>query len=236
VKFALLLGEDVRLAARAEDEQRRLVDGHRAVIEDLRARGQLVDAFRLRPASEAATVRGPDRVVVDGPFAEAKECIGGLYLIECASMEDAVGWARRLPPVEGGTIEVRPARTGALWRRAVRGAHRFVVLFVSSEASLLRRTRAEIHHTVDTHYELALELAARGQFVSSRALERGAPTVRIRRTDGAEILSDGPYAETKETIGGYMVVACDTKAEAVELARRLIGNDDAAEVRPVWDA
>jgi hypothetical protein len=236
VKFALVLGEDARLGARAEDDERRLVDGHRAVIENLRARGQLVDAFRLRPASEAATVRGPDRAVVDGPFTEAKECIGGLYLIECESMEEAVGWARRLPHVEGGTIEVRPARTGALWRQAIRGAHRFVVFFVSSDASLARRGRAEIHRNVDAHNELSLELAARGQFVSSRALDRSAPAVRIRRTDGAEILSDGPYAETKETIGGYIVVACDTKAEAVDLGKRLIGSDDAAEVRPVWDA
>jgi hypothetical protein len=60
--------------------------------------------------------------------------------------------------------------------------------------------------------------------------------VRIARANDATVISDGPFAETKEVVLGYFVVACDTKAEAVDLGRRLMGGNDAAEVRPVWDA
>ena len=49
-------------------------------------------------------------------------------------------------------------------------------------------------------------------------------------------MHDGPFAETKEAVLGYFVIACDTKADAIEIAKRLMGGVDAAEVRPVWDA
>jgi hypothetical protein len=45
---------------------------------------------------------------MDGPFAETKEALGGFYLIECDTRQEAVDWARKIPLREGGFIEVRP--------------------------------------------------------------------------------------------------------------------------------
>ena len=47
-------------------------------------------------------------LVVDGPYAEAKEALGGYFLFECSSIDEAVDWAARIPAVEHGAVEVRP--------------------------------------------------------------------------------------------------------------------------------
>lgn len=64
----------------------------------------------LYPTTTATTVRAPQGEVVtsDGPFAETKEVLTGFYLLECADLDEAVGWAARLPAATTGTVEVRP--------------------------------------------------------------------------------------------------------------------------------
>ena len=74
-------------------------------------RGLSFTRFRLRPRKEAKTLRNlPDgrREYVDGACFDSKEAIGGLYVFECASMDEALEWAERLPNYGHGAIEVRP--------------------------------------------------------------------------------------------------------------------------------
>jgi hypothetical protein len=83
---------------------------------DLRAQGRLLGGEELRPVATATSVRvrAGDTVVSDGPFAETKEALGGFYLIEAESLDEAIEWAARIPAAARGTIEVRPlvVRTG----------------------------------------------------------------------------------------------------------------------------
>ena len=83
-------------------------------VESLRASGRLLDAQPLQSASTAATVRVRDgRVsVIDGPFAETKEQIGGFFVIEAADLDEAVQVAAAWPSARIGTIEVRPLEEG----------------------------------------------------------------------------------------------------------------------------
>jgi hypothetical protein len=67
----------------------------------------------LQPTSTATTVRvqggkGGDIVTSDGPFAETKEVLGGYYILECADLDEALGWAAQIPGAWRGSIEVRP--------------------------------------------------------------------------------------------------------------------------------
>jgi hypothetical protein len=65
----------------------------------------------LYPSSAATTVRhqpNGDRIVSDGPFAETKEQIGGFYLLECADLDEALAWAKKVPVRPGNGVEVRP--------------------------------------------------------------------------------------------------------------------------------
>jgi hypothetical protein len=81
-----------------------------AFTEEARASGKMVDGAPLQPPEDATTVRVREgkRVVTDGPFAETKEWLGGFYTFECASLDEALDWAAKIPGARYGSIEVRP--------------------------------------------------------------------------------------------------------------------------------
>ncbi|HVH81710.1 MAG TPA: YciI family protein, partial [Stellaceae bacterium] len=72
--------------------------------------GVLVGSNRLRPTSDATTVRVADgkSQVLNGPYAETREQLGGYYLIDVPDLDAALSWAARCPAVEYGAVEVRP--------------------------------------------------------------------------------------------------------------------------------
>ena len=77
---------------------------------------------RLRPTATATTVRVDDgkSQVLDGPYADTKEQLGGYYLIDVPDLDAALAWAARCPGASHGTIEVRPVWTMWLRRREPR--------------------------------------------------------------------------------------------------------------------
>ncbi len=81
-----------------------------AYTEALAAAGALVAGDPLAMPTEATTVRVRDgkRLVTDGPFAETKEVLLGYYLIDVATLDEALDWAERLPSTPYGSTEVRP--------------------------------------------------------------------------------------------------------------------------------
>ena len=72
--------------------------------------GVLVGGEGLQPSSTATTVRMRDNetLTTDGPFAETREQLGGYYLLDCSDLDDAIGWAARIPDAAHGSVEVRP--------------------------------------------------------------------------------------------------------------------------------
>lgn len=111
MRYLLLIcsdDKDAPPAPRAQMEA--LVQGHERFGQELHASGKMVAAERLRPEGEGSRVRvkAGQRQVTDGPFAETKEALGGFYLIECDTKEEAVSWAKKIPLLEGGYVEVRP--------------------------------------------------------------------------------------------------------------------------------
>ena len=70
-----------------------------AVSEEATAAGALVDASGLEPTASATSVRvrNGDSVVTDGPYAEVKESLGGYYLFSCDTLDEAIGWAAKIP-------------------------------------------------------------------------------------------------------------------------------------------
>jgi hypothetical protein len=79
---------------------------------ELHEAGVLVSMYGLHPPSMGARVTFPGGKpkVQDGPFSEAKEVLGGFWMIEVPSLRDAIEWARKVPCVEDFTIEVRPVQ------------------------------------------------------------------------------------------------------------------------------
>jgi hypothetical protein len=78
----------------------------------IRASGHCIASEALQPVATATSVRVRNgRVsVIDGPFAETKECLAGFYMIEARDLNEAIQIAAKIPPAAVGTIEVRPIR------------------------------------------------------------------------------------------------------------------------------
>jgi Uncharacterized protein conserved in bacteria len=107
MQYALLIyGEE----SSAEAERTSMVQDYAKLSGDLRREGKLLAGEELQPIGTATTVqvRNGDALVSDGPFAETKEALGGFYLIEADSLDEAIEWAGRIPSARFGTIEVRP--------------------------------------------------------------------------------------------------------------------------------
>ena len=95
-------------------DQAQIFERHDKVSTELTNSGKLVSSHRLRPISEARTVRRRSDgtvQVIDGPFCETKEAVGGYYLIDCASIDEALVWAERLRFMPGAN-EVRAVWEG----------------------------------------------------------------------------------------------------------------------------
>jgi hypothetical protein len=91
------------------DQLQAEIDAHWAIDRDAMDRGVFVDSAPLQPASSAVTlrIRDGEQELTDGPFAETKEQLGGYYLLDCASVEEALEWAARMPSARFGSVEVR---------------------------------------------------------------------------------------------------------------------------------
>ncbi len=89
--------------------------------DELQAQGKLLQSMQLEPGSTGKTVRrrSGHTSVVDGPFAETKEILGGFNLIQAADLDEAVRIASEFPWAETGCIEVRPVRDIDAVRRRV---------------------------------------------------------------------------------------------------------------------
>ena len=111
MKYMALIYADESAWETFSEEDRQAAYAHYAAFGDeARAAGVFVGVNELGPTRDATTVRVRDdeALVTDGPYAEVKEVLGGYYLLECESMEEALGWAARIPGAEHGYVEVRP--------------------------------------------------------------------------------------------------------------------------------
>jgi len=87
-----------------------LMQGYGEFTESVKNSGKLVSGDALQPVSTATTVtlENGKLEVTDGPFAETKETLGGYYLLDCESLDDAIEHASRIPTAAYGRIEIRP--------------------------------------------------------------------------------------------------------------------------------
>ena len=63
---------------------------------------------RASASATSVRVRNGAPVVTDGPYAEVKESLGGYYLFSCATLDEAIGWAAKIPAAVHGAVEIRP--------------------------------------------------------------------------------------------------------------------------------
>jgi hypothetical protein len=111
VQYMLLIYDDESIWTGMPEEERNAVMGeYFSYTEELRESGKYVAADALQPTSTAKTVQLRDGapLTTDGPFAETKEQLGGYYVVDVDSEEEALEWAAKIPSARYGKIEVRP--------------------------------------------------------------------------------------------------------------------------------
>jgi hypothetical protein len=207
-------------------------------LEQVIALGVDLHGDRLRPTAAATTVkvRNGEALITDGPFAETKEQIAGYDVLECADLDEAVGWAAKHPTALIGSVEVRPLRghrPPAPLPAPKEGKTRYLLLVClgrdfamgpQDQAEIRPATRAWVKRT-----------EGMGAWLFGSQLE-GADQARTVRVKGDQVLvTDGPFAETKEMIAGFDILECADLDEALEVAA---AHPEAKfgmlEVRPFW--
>jgi hypothetical protein len=198
-----------------------------AWVAEMDGRGVRQEGAPLGPVREAAVVRIRDGEVLvsDGPFAETKEQIAGYDVVECSSLDEAIEVAAKHPVAAFGAVEVRPFDSGGWWRSADRrgpgdGPEYLMIHCVDGTAPL---SPADDCGAPGSPASQALqawddETYARGVKLAGGRLQLPdtARTVRVR--DGQVLVTDGPFAETKEQVAGLNVLACPSLTEAVVIA------------------
>ena len=110
MKYLMLLYAEGQMPEPGTPEFRALIDDWSEARQAMTDAGVLIECSPLQPASASTTirVRGGETLLTDGPAAEIKEVFGGLTLIECDGLDEALKWAARLPTASAGKVEVRP--------------------------------------------------------------------------------------------------------------------------------
>lgn len=110
MRYLLLICSDKNQPAPSPAQMEAIVQGHGRFAQELHAAGKMVHGERLRPDADGSRVRfkAGQRQIMDGPFTETKEALGGFYLIECDTKQEALEWAKKIPLGEGGFIDVLP--------------------------------------------------------------------------------------------------------------------------------
>jgi hypothetical protein len=232
MRYMLIHVADPDLASEWDDEAQAAFS---AWIEETIRSGVNLQGSRLRPMADATTIkmRGGELIITDGPYAETKEQVAGYDVLECASLDEAVRWAGRHPNSWVGAIEVRALPDSA---PAVplpepgEGKTRYVMLVCTDPAV----DPQEFAH-IEPVGPWVAEMDGRGIRLYGSELEPpgSARTVRVR--DSRALVTDGPFAETKEQIAGFDVLECADLDEAIEVARRHpMARLGILEVRPFW--
>jgi hypothetical protein len=233
-------------------ERERRVQRHQQALQELIAERGFVDgrtlvltSVGLAPSSEAITLRtkGGKAVASDGPFAETKEVLAGFDLIDFGSIEEAQAFARKRCVHDGHVTEIRPVHD-SWWAYHGPGsgdAKRFMIMIVSDVEAQANWSPAQIDRNVAHHQQVGMEYSSQKGLVrgeplcfSSARLRPSAEAVTLRMRGGASLTADGPFAETKEVIGGFFIIDCRSQEEAVEWAKKMSANSgETTEIRPV---
>jgi hypothetical protein len=208
----------------SKSEQDAMLDDCLTYDSKLSKEGLMIgDGVPLKPARTATTLRWQTGAVVvtDGPFAETKELLGGVGVLEARDMAHAVELLSKHPGLQyGATFEIRPINEEALQRQAasiakwrgnppatdVKGV-RFASLGYINESGWGCRSKSDFDAMMKKCIAFDEERVKAGQWQSGIALQNTSIARTLRAKEGSVIVTDGPFAETKEYLGGVVVLA-----------------------------
>jgi hypothetical protein len=243
--YVLLIYEaEDRNQKSSPDEQEAMLKEYGQYTRNVAGSGRLGDCGPLEPINTATTVRvrNGKRVVTDGPFAETREQLGGYYVVKTDSEEDALELAAQIPAARTGSIEVRPVysmggpETGAKPKTNPDAKKEYILLIYDDEAIAQKLDEASRKTRYGRYGEFTQSIIANGSFVAGAPLEDSPRAKTVRQPSGKRLVTDGPFAETREQLGGYYRVVAQNLDQALDMAARLpAAETGSVEVRPLMD-
>ena len=206
--------------------------------EEMEAKGVRLFAGGLRPARDAKALRvqrDGKVLITDGPYLETKEHVGGFWILEVADMDEALAWARKAVVACRAPVEVRALfpsdLTALLARRPLKegmtqylaAGHLPANFDPSSVTEAMMRDMEALNE----------EMEAKGVTIFAGGLHPASDAKSLRAQPGGKVLiTDGPYLETKEHVGGLSILLAADMDEALGWARKgAIAGRGACEVR-----
>lgn len=263
MKFAFLgYSREWSWDAMSKGQQAAMIDDCFAYDTKLLREGRLIeDGAAMQPTRTAKTVRWRDGAVLvtDGPYAETKEQLGGIGILEAADMSQAVELLSKHPGLRyGATFEIRPVDEESLRRKAAalaacRGAapaadpraRKFVCLGYIDESRWGSISKGELDAVMEQCIAFDEGRVRSGQWLTGVALQGSGTAKTLRAKAGQVLVTDGPFAETKEQLGGVVVLALEDRDAAVASMSKhpALRLGVAIEIRPAdeeigkyWDA
>jgi len=208
-------------------------------VDETDRRGVRREGSGLRPVREATTVRVRDGgvLVSDGPFAETKEQIAGYDVIESPSLDEAIEVAARHPVARFGAVEIRRFDSGGWWRSPDRseGPEYLMIHCLDEDAELSPADDCDVPGSPAALEQQAwdAETYASGLKLAGGRLQPASTARTVRVRDGEMLVTDGPFAETKEQVAGLNVLDCANLPEAIEItSRHPIARIGSCQLRP----
>lgn len=205
---------------------------------EVRRRGVMVHGDPLQSVQTATTLRlvNGQVALLDGPFAETREQLGGFYILDTRDTAEAVELAAMIPSAKRGSIEVR--RMAGHEQRVLQPPTRlhYMVLLYGSEAHYYPPEDPRVKEGIAAHQRFTAERIAHDEFVTGDALALTSSAVTVRVREGRTLCTDGPFAETREHLGGFYILNVSDLDRAITLARELGPQPNGCiEVRPIQE-
>jgi hypothetical protein len=200
------------------------------VCKDLESRGQFIAAAPLHTVASAASVRvrHGEVLITAGPFAETTEQLGGFFLIDVPDLDAAIATAARLPSARKGSVELRPVfhldglpaeRFSARPATEAQTA-RYMLLCYDDEGAWNELGSAALRAAQAEAAALTQHLDARGSYISASPLHPISTATSVRIRQDRLVVSNGPFAETREVLGGYYLITARDLNEALAVAAK----------------
>ncbi len=234
--MALIYSDESKWDALSDEDRSAAYDRYRSLVRDAETAGVLAGGHELSHTRDATTVRvrSDETLVTDGPYAEVKEALGGYFLFECASMDDALELGRAHP-----RRRARRRRGATGLRRPGGGpAVKYAVLIYGDDSTwvdLPDEEKAQLRaDEMPAWVTLFEELGKADPNVTGKELD-GRDTARVVQVrDGERLVTDGPFAETKEILGGVFLMDLPDLDEAIRVAALIpTAKHGSIEIRPV---
>jgi hypothetical protein len=190
--------------------------------------GKLVAADGLRASSQGVRLHFANgtRTITPGPFVGDNELIAGFAGMKVRSLDEAIEWATKFAGAFGEDLEidVRPATEpwdiGLGEKPAGLTTHRYYAMHKATAKSEAGTPPTDAQVRAVT--ALLAQMTSAGVLLSTAGLKPSGTGARVRNFGGRKTLLDGPFAESKELVGGFLILELGSRKEAVEWAQRYV--------------